>query len=69
MLLNVPHPCAREAGAVRQVQLLHDGEALQQMAEARIRDVALRPQRLHDPCADDVIELRRRCAHLSGTRL
>ena len=66
MLLDVAHPRAGQAGAVRKVQLLHDGEPLQQVAEPRIRDVTLRPQRLHDPCADDVVELRRCSAHSSA---
>ncbi len=66
VLLDVPHPRAGEAGAVRKVQLLHNGEPLQQVAEARIRDAALRPQRLDDPCADDIIKLRRCSAHSSA---
>ena len=48
---------ASQAATVGQVQTLHNGEALQQVREAGIRDVPLRPQLLHHPSAYNIIEL------------
>ena len=58
VLLHISHPGACQAGTVGQVHPLHDREALQQVAQSRVCDVTLRPQRLHHPCTDDIVELR-----------
>ena len=69
MLLHVTHPGASQAGAVRKIQLLHNGEPLQQVAEPGICYVALRPQVLYYPGADDVVELRACSAKRSTPQL
>lgn len=49
---------ARQTVAVRQVQQLHNRKPLQQMRQACIRDVTLRPKLLHHPGAHHVVELQ-----------
>ena len=57
MRLQLPEEGASEALAVRQVEQLHDGEALKQVREARICDVPLWSQILHGVGAHHVVEL------------